>query len=362
MEAAEHRVWADADLVSAARDGDKGAFAALITRHQPMARALARKFLGQRELADDVVQEASVVALVGLDQLRAPERFSAWYSGIALNVARRWLREVPTVLVPIEDSPEPGPGPAERAEAAELARRVHRAVETLAPGQREAVLAFYWQGLSHADAAAELGISPNAVKARLHQARAALVPQLAPYIQQDKEVRPMTSIPEAAWVDMTVVEVRRSGGDDPTRRPHAIVLAERDGPRRLPIYVGPAEAVALACTLESLEMPRPMTYQLAAHLVQAGGARVSHVRITRLAEGTFYAIVVLDGSAGRAEIDARPSDALNLAVVCGAPIRVDAAILNNADATRHTSWQQFPTRAPDLAAEIRERLAEPFPP
>jgi RNA polymerase sigma factor (sigma-70 family) len=241
--AARRRGCADADLVTAAREGDKDAFAVLVSRHRPVALALVRKFLQRRDLADDAVQEASVVALVGLDRLRSPERFGAWYAGIALNVSRRWLREIPAGLLPAGDGPDAGLGPAEQAEAAELARRVHQAVQALAPGQREAVLAFYWQGLTHAEAAAELGINPNAVKARLHQARAALAPRLAPYLQPERKVHSMASASASAWVDMNVIEVRRSNGDDPTRRTHAVVLADREGSRHLPIYIGPAEAV-----------------------------------------------------------------------------------------------------------------------
>jgi len=352
----------DAELVGEARTGDKTALAVLISRHRSMVLALVRRFLDGRDLADDAVQEASVAALLGLDRLRAPERFGAWYAGIALNVARRWLRETPTGPFPTEEWPDRGPGPAESAEAADLSRRVQRAVAALAPGQREAVLAFYWQGLSHAEAAAELGVKPNAVKARLHQARAALAAHLAPYVQPTKEVPSMARTPDPTWVDMAVAEVRRSGGDDPTRRTYAVVLAESGGSRRLPIWVGPAEAVALACNLESLEMPRPMTYQFAANLVAAGGSRLSEVRISRLAESVFYATVVIDGTAGSAEIDARPSDAMNLAIVCGAPIRVDAALLDNPEATRHTRWEEYPTRASELVAEVRELQAEQFKP
>jgi bifunctional DNase/RNase len=53
-----------------------------------------------------------------------------------------------------------------------------------------------------------------------------------------------------------------------------------------------------------------------------------------------------------------PAASLNLALVCDAPIRVDAALLDNPETTRHTRWQQFPTSAPDLAAEVRERHAK----
>jgi RNA polymerase sigma-70 factor (ECF subfamily) len=113
--------------------------------------------------------------MTDLDRLRSPDRFGAWFCGIALNVSRRWLRqlrsEVPGLL---PDSASLSPGPAEAAEIADLAALVRGAVTALPNGQRHAVLLFYLQGLSHREVAGELGISVGAVKARLHQGRAAL--------------------------------------------------------------------------------------------------------------------------------------------------------------------------------------------
>ena len=170
----------DAQLVGAARAGDKAALGILVSRHRSMVFALTRRLLGDEALAADAVGEATIAALVGLGRLRSPERFGAWYAGIALNVGRRLLRER-FALVPMpDDLPDDQLGPEEHVAAAEMARRVRRALAVLAPGQREAVLAFYWQGLTHAEAAAELGINPGAVKARLHQARAASAPTLPP--------------------------------------------------------------------------------------------------------------------------------------------------------------------------------------
>jgi RNA polymerase sigma factor (sigma-70 family) len=352
----------DAELVAAACAGDKEAFALLVRRHRAMVYALVRRVLERDDLAADAVSEATVAALVGLGRLRSAERFGAWYAGIALNVARRSLRELAASAPLPDDRPDGQPGPEEQAEAADLAGRVRRAVATLAPGQRQAVLAFYWQGLTHAEAAAELGISPGAVKARLHQARAALAPQLtpqfAPYIEPEKEALTMAAAAESAWVEVSVVEVRRAAGDDPARRMHVIVLQERGGSRRLPIWTGQPEAIALACALEAVETPRPMTYQLAVNLLQAAGVPVAEVRITRLVESVFYAVVVLDGPSGRVEVDARPSDALNLALVGRSPIKVDAAVLDDQDAVRRTGWEPYPTGAAELAAEVRDRQAE----
>jgi len=162
---------------------------------------------------------------------------------------------------------------------------------------------------------------------------------------------------DPTWVEADIIEVRRSEGADPLRRPHVVVLQERGGACR-PIYVGAPEAIALACNLESVEMPRPMTYQLAASLLDATGSQVTDVRITQLAESPFYAVVAVAAPTGRVEVDSRPSDALNLALVSGAPIRVDASLLDNPEATRHTAWEQYPTRSPELVAEVRERQAD----
>ena len=168
---------------SRARAGDRIAFGRLLTRHWEFASSVCARLLsGDRDAIDDVLQETSVVALVSLDRLRDPDRFSAWLCGIALNIARRRIREARRTH-PAPALPEPvvpgDPGPAEHAEAADLARRVRDAISYLPSGQRDAVLLFYLQGLTHREVAAELDISINAVKARLHQARGALEPKLA---------------------------------------------------------------------------------------------------------------------------------------------------------------------------------------
>lgn len=358
----------DAELVGAALRGDKDAFAELVTRHWATAVALTTRLLGSADLARDAAQEASIAAMTGLARLRDPARFGPWYCGIALNVARRWRRQLqvePAAVLPDRASAELSP--AERAELAELALEVRAAVAQLADGQRQAVLLFYLQGLTHREVAAELAISVGAVKARLHQARAALTPSLAPLVEEET----MTTATSPAWIDVVVTEVRRGQpAHDPaepaetpeltdTRPQHIMLLAERDGDRRLPVWVGPAEASALALTLEAEETPRPLTYQMAARLLEASGANLTEVRITRLAEGIFYAVIIIDGPAGRHEIDARPSDAINLAVLTSAPIRVDSALLDDPEARQAAErrrWRQLPSSTAEIAAEARDQM------
>lgn len=349
----------DADLVREALRGDREPLAELVRRHWDTAVFLAARILRSPELARDAAQEAAVAAMIDLERLRSPDRFGAWFCGIALNVSRRWLRqlrsEAPGLLL---DQASPSPGPAEAAEIADIAARVRGAVAALPDGQRHAVLLFYLQGLSHREVADELGISVGAVKARLHQARAALAPRLAQMIDIP-EVKTVTTTDEVQWADVSVTEIRRAQGENIWQRKHIMILHERGGERRLPMWIGPAEATALALALESAETPRPFTYKLAASLVEAAGARIAEVRITRLLAPVFYATVLVQGPTGRQEVDSRPSDAVNLALVTGAPVRIDSALFSVGMATEHAEeLSSYPVATAEIAAEAQQRLRE----
>ncbi len=364
----------DAALVAAALDGDREAYGLLVRRHHAMVAALSRRMLDDPALAEDAVSEAVVAGLGDLGRLRDPERFGPWLAGIALNVCRRWLRERAR-HAPVPDGREPPlstcEGPETAAELRELAARVRGAVAALPPGQREAVAGFYLQGLGHRELAAELGIGVGAVKTRLHKARVALRRRLwdlhdLPDLHDERKERPMTAAPgPGPLVPMRVADVHRLPPNADGLEPHVVVLEEVGADRRLPIWIGAAEAAALAFTLASVELPRPPTYRFAAGLVAAAGGTVRSARITRLTAGVFYAEVRVEGAAGAVVVDARPSDALNLALVLGVPVEVDVTVLH--DVERGDREHQLP---PDLlrgaeetrgADAIVARWAEPWP-
>jgi uncharacterized protein len=104
-----------------------------------------------------------------------------------------------------------------------------------------------------------------------------------------------------------------------------IKLTETGGDRALSIGVGQAEAAALALSPDGRQVPRPMTYQFAASLLQSSGTGLREVRITRLTDGVFYAQAELSNGA---VVDAHPSDALNLAAITGAPVLVATGLLD----------------------------------
>jgi uncharacterized protein len=106
------------------------------------------------------------------------------------------------------------------------------------------------------------------------------------------------------------------------------------GDRQLAIVIGHAEAFSLAARLGGIAWPRPMTYQFVAALVQALGGRVRQVRIDRVVDETYIGTVEVEGPPGTRSVDARPSDALNLAVLVQAPIFVAPEVLQDAEARR----------------------------
>jgi len=107
---------------------------------------------------------------------------------------------------------------------------------------------------------------------------------------------------------------------------YALILKEVDGNRRLPIIIGAFEAQAIALEMEGVVPPRPMTHDLLKNVVDSFGSSLSEIFVNELREGTFYAKLIFDD--GDLEIDARPSDAIALAVRYNAPIYVKGDILD----------------------------------
>lgn len=111
---------------------------------------------------------------------------------------------------------------------------------------------------------------------------------------------------------------------------HALMLRERDGERVLAIWVGPSEANAAAMRLNGMQAHRPLTHDLLATMLDRTGATVERVVISRWEEDLYRATVHLSCGGRPEEIDARPSDAVNVALRTSAPILVAARVMDRA--------------------------------
>ena len=109
-----------------------------------------------------------------------------------------------------------------------------------------------------------------------------------------------------------------------------VILKEKMAERYLPIWIGPAEADAIAVRLQGVTVPRPLTHDLLHSALDALGATVNSIIVSDLRNDTFYAKIILDVDGKQMELDSRPSDALALAVRVEAPIYAEEIVLDKA--------------------------------
>lgn len=126
------------------------------------------------------------------------------------------------------------------------------------------------------------------------------------------------------------VHVQRLGIDAATRTP-VVVLREIEGERSLPIWIGPAEANAMAIRLKGMITPRPLTHDLLVTMLARLGAAAVQVDIHGLEQGTYLAEITVEARPRQFVVDARPSDAIVLALSHDAALRVREDLLGQAE-------------------------------
>jgi bifunctional DNase/RNase len=117
---------------------------------------------------------------------------------------------------------------------------------------------------------------------------------------------------------------------DPIDNTPIVILKDKEGDRVLPIWVGLFEANAIALQIENVSTPRPMTHDLLRNIITNLEGRVDRIVVSDLKEKTFYAVVHLTVRGERVAVDARPSDAIALALRTRAPILVEETVIENA--------------------------------
>ncbi len=327
----------DRAIVERVLAGDKTAFGELITRYRGRALAFARRLLGGT-YAEDAVQEAFLAAFLKLENLRDHDRFSAWVLGILANVCRsrlRLLREgyfhdmlggEAIVGFRLEDFE---PSAESVFESRELHSLISHAIEALPEEQREAVRMHYFQGLKLNEIAILTGSPIGTLKARLHHARG----RLRDSLMSDLLLKPKQIIERGfSMVEVIVHDVVartatsgevkyqsavKDGKVGPWR---VILLKEITGPRILPIWVGPIEGDIIAMQLEHLELERPTTFDLTTRLLSLGNTKLEKVAVTALRGNVYFATMWVNANGEVHEVDARPSDAITLALLADAPI------------------------------------------
>lgn len=150
---------------------------------------------------------------------------------------------------------------------------------------------------------------------------------------------------------MVEVTVSRIGVDAQSQA-FVVILEERAGTRALPIWIGRPEAEAIAAHLNEVKRDRPMTHDLAASLVTGLGGLLRRVQITRVVQGTFIGELHLARGGTSIVVDARPSDAIAIALRLEAPIFVAEPLLDEED---DNPADEAPVDPDHLSAEELQR-------
>lgn len=178
----------DSELVERVRAGDGPAFDLLVGRHMKRAFAVAYRLLGQREDAEDLVQEAFMVALEKIDTFQTGRSFAPWFYRILVNRGlnarkSRSLRRMEELPTEISDHAH---SPLREAERSELRDQLTEAMATLPPRQRAVVELFEVEGFSSLEIAEIMQLSDGTVRWHLHQARGKLREALAPFVRRSE--------------------------------------------------------------------------------------------------------------------------------------------------------------------------------
>lgn len=135
----------------------------------------------------------------------------------------------------------------------------------------------------------------------------------------------------------------------PPSKGYAVILSEWDGARELPIIVGSSEAQAIALALENVQMPRPMTHDLAANIIEELDAYISRISIYKIKSETFFAHIEIVSNGQIIKIDSRPSDAVAIALRTDTPIYVEEELMN----LQKIEFEESDQKEEDLPQELR---------
>jgi hypothetical protein len=149
---------------------------------------------------------------------------------------------------------------------------------------------------------------------------------------------------------------------DPTNNRFIVILRDDQNHRLLPIVVGSNEAQAIALHLEKIIPPRPLTHDLMRNLLDSIDARIARVVVNDLRDSTYYALIALKWDGNQHDVDARPSDAIALALRLHAPIFVDEKVMRRA-AIKDKYMDDAPEEEPvnrieDLNLELQKAVDE----
>ncbi len=314
-------------LVQRAATGNLDAFGELVRRFQDMAYGYAYSLLGDFHWAQDAAQEAFIEAYHQLPRLHDPEAFPGWFRRIVFKQCDRITRARQGKIISLEtvkDISAPCPTPPQTAEQREIQDKVLAAIGSLPDHQRTVTTLFYINGYSQADIAQFLEVPKTTVKKRLFNAKNHMQKELVAMVESElKKSRPDEQFTDRILRKITQIQVRPE-----SKIGSSLLLTDSKG-RSFVIMIGNPEALSIAPWLSGTGSRRATDIHTAlVNILDQFGNKIEQVTIGELKAHTFYATLEMMSPNGKADIDCRPSDALNFALRGQAPIWVNKAVVD----------------------------------
>jgi RNA polymerase sigma-70 factor (ECF subfamily) len=360
----------DATLVASVQAGDREAFDTLLQRYSSSVLRLCTRLLDNSVEAQDILQEASLQAFLGLARLREPARFAAWFHAIAANLARSALRRRHELsLQQLDDDAITQVVWTDAPAALEeyyMEREIHetilQALHDLSSVNRQAVIGFYLHGYSYEELAHLLDVPVSTVKGRLFQGRKLLKTLLRPLaetlLHPHEKQRKEQNMTTSDLVELQIHSVRLLL----LTQHYIAVLRDPHTERAIAIRLTPSEAdiLVVAFGARANKDEWPFLQDLSQRLLESLDAQLQRVTINALAGQTLYATLTITQGAQTREIDMRLSESLALATRMGAPLFItrslfeNAAILDLVAQPDESSWQELEARKNDVQKMGRE--------
>ncbi len=308
--------------VAQAIRGDRKAFNALGEHYYPDCFNKAKSILGDESLAQDVAQISLLQAYRGLGKLQNTARFKPWLLGIVRNISHNYLRQKEQAFLSLDDLYSSlSVRSDEKAE--HLSELITTAIQALEAHYRDVITAFYYDGLGLSEIALRQQISPETAKIRLYRGRQMLKEKLSTHEDLYYYYRKPTKKETMKKLTIADVYLKENGSA-------GLLLQSESGEYFLPIIIGFFEVKAIFTGLQGIKTGRPMSHDLIVSILESTDTTLDKVCINKLTEGVFYAYLAIKHGGKTVQIDARPSDAVALAVRLNTPIFVAEEVLNEA--------------------------------
>ena len=308
--------------IAQAIQGDKQAFNALGEHYYPDCFNKAKLILGDESLAQDVTQVSLFQAYRSLDKLQDTAQFKSWLLGIVRNISHNYLKQKKRAFLSLDDLSS-SLLVASDEKVKHLSELIFAAVQSLESHYRDVITAFYYDGLGLSEIALRQQISPETAKIRLYRGRQMLKAKLSTHEDLYYYYRRPTK--KKAMKKLTIADVylKENGSA-------GLLLQSEDGECFLPIIIGFFEVQAIFIGLQGIKTGRPMSHDLTVSILESTGTTLDKVCINKLTEGVFHACLGIKNNDKIMQVDARPSDAVALAVRLNTSIFVAEEVLDEA--------------------------------